>query len=298
MNKIILFIITVTSPLFSKGQPHPDTLIKKAKAEMRLQNLYQSISWGMYPTNAYEFDQTNQTVTYTIEGQDKVIVAVPEVLGTYYLADKTFLWADKNESINKKLSGKVSLVREKLPQKYQADKFQATIEFNEDILALFSYSIGANGFDMQNLGEAILYYALMDINVFKNGKAEREIRPSRHTEAIDGENLIRIVKKYHEEQFEIAKLVQQELMDVEHAFKRANEVHLKYWLNEDPYFSPSIGWPSDFDPQRTTDWVCFKTQENRIFVAYSINLEYGGQAHYAYELASDAKGEKRIVNEY
>jgi len=284
--------------LFTKGQDNLDDLFKEANSSVRYNNIYQRIIWDLRPTNQYLFDQIKGIVKYQTDNPKVYSIAIPKILGTFNLDDKTFLWADKNSSIQKKLSDKVEQFRNNLPQNYQKDKFVSNIDFNKNLLALFSFKLQANGFDMQRQENTIIYYALMSIEVFENKKVKFSINPELHSEIIEDERMINIVKKMHREMFEVNDKYYNEELTSDEAFKTIKDVHLKYWLNEDKYYYPSLSWPCDFDEKVVYDWKVIKLKkENRYFVVYTSNLRSSIE-HYAYEIDKEAKGEKIIIAEY
>ncbi|MFY7671571.1 DUF6882 domain-containing protein [Tenacibaculum sp. MEBiC06402] len=282
---------------FSRGQSDLKTKFSEANSEMNLRNMYQRIIWDMQPTNRYSFDQTKGEVTYFITDKDLEVIAIPKVLGTFNLNDKTFLWADKNSSINKLLSGKIDTFRNSLPKKYHKNKFKSSIELNENLLALFSYELNANGYDYQRQDDVIIYYSLLDIKIFKDGDQIQFLEPKKHTIEQEISENTALIKKFHKEKLEINKEFNEQKIGYKKAFEKIEKTHLKYWLNEDPYFFPSLEWPCDFDEKSITEWKEFKIDDNRLFVMYSSDEGYNIVSH-AYEIDINAKGDKRIINEY
>lgn len=282
---------------FSKGQSNLEVKFLESNSDMNLRNMYQRIVWQMQPTNEYLFDQTKGEVKYIVEENGFEVIVKPEILGTFNLDDKTFLWSDKNPSINEKLNSKVNLFRKTLPKKYQKDKFKSTTEFNSNLLSLFSYNLNSNGFDSKRQDNAIIYYSLLDIKIFKDGNEISIIEPKNHTIPIQDEQNIELIKKFHKEKLEINKQYNDEKISSDQAFERIKSIHLKYWLNEDSYFFPALSWPCDFDEKSILEWKEFKIDENRLFVMYTTDLGWTTES-YAYEIDSDANGDKVIINEY
>ncbi|CAL2103714.1 conserved protein of unknown function [Tenacibaculum sp. 190130A14a] len=282
---------------FSKGQSDLETKFSKANSEMNLRNMYQKIIWNMQPTNEYVFNQTKGEVIYTVQKNGYEVIAKPKILGTFNLNDKTFLWSDKNPSINGKLNDQIDSFRETLPKKYQKNKFKSDIDFNENILSLFSYYLNANGFDYQRQDQTIIYYALLEIKIFKAGKEIKIIEPRSHLHVLDNQPKVALIRQFHKEKLAINKQHINGKIDSDEAFKKIEDIHLKYWLNEDTYFFPSLSWPCDFDEKSILEWKEFTTNNNRHFVMYTANVGYTIQS-YAYEIDINAKGNKIIINEY
>lgn len=296
-QKSTLTLILFMFSLFSKGQSDLEAKFSEANSDMNLRNMYQRIVWNMQPTNQYLFDQTKGEVKYTVEENGFEVIAKPKILGTFNLDDKTFLWADKNPSINKNLNDKVDSFRKTLPKKYQKDKFKSSTEFNKNLLSLFSYLLNSNGFDSQRQDNAIIYYSLLEIKIFKDGNEISVIESRNHTIPIREEQSIELIKNFHKEKLEINKEYNDERISSEQAFEKIKSVHLKYWLNEDSYFFPALSWPCDFDEKSILEWKEFKTDDNRHFVMYTTDLGWAKES-YAYEIDTDANGDKKIINEY
>lgn len=286
---------------FGKAQDKLDSLIAQAYSTIRYNQLYQQILWDYRPTNEYIFDQEKGTITYITDDPNISAIAVPKVLGTFNLDDKTFLWADKNSSIQKKLSNKVEDFRKKLPRKYQQDKFVTNVDFSRGLLAYFSAELGANGFDLNRQGRTIIYFALMQIDVYEGKKIKYAIKPEPHFDILQNDKLMVIekVKEMHQKQLEINhKFYNLKELSSEDAFKAIREVHLKYWLNEDQYYFPALGWPCNYDQQFTSDWAVIKLKNlERFFVVYNSNQSSVPQV-YGYEIQINGTGQKIIIGSY
>ena len=282
---------------FSKGQSNLDTRFSEANSDMSLRNMYQRIIWNMQPTNAYVFDQIKGEVKYTVEENGYEVIAEPKILGTFNLDDNTFLWSDKNPSINDKLNDKVESFRETLPKKYRKNKFKSNTDFNKNLLSLLSLHLNANGFDYQRQDDTIIYYSLLEVRIYKDGKEIKTIEPKNHIQVLNTQSKVDIIRQFHNEKLEVNKLYNDGKIESDEAFKRIKDVHLKYWSNEDPYFSPALSWPCDFDEKSILEWNEFKIDDNRLFVMYTTDLGWT-TASYAYEIDLDANGDKVIINEY
>lgn len=299
MYKILFLILTMTLPLSTNAQDILNDLFAHANSSIRYNNIYQKVIWDLRPTNEYLVDQTKGTIKYQTDNPKIYAIAGIKILGTFNLDDKTFLWADKNNSIQKYLSDKVEQFRDELPQKYQIDKFSSDTNFNKNLLSLFSFRLNANGFDSKRQENTIIYFALLQIEVFENEKIKYSIKPESHFEVIENERFINTVKQLHREMVAVNDRYynKKELTD-EAAFQAIKDVHLKYWLNEDEYYYPPLSWPCDFDEKSTSNWKVVKIKnENRIFVVYDADLGWTIE-HLAYEIDEDAKGNKIIIGEY
>ncbi len=281
----------------SKDQSELENRFSEANVEMHLRNMYQKIAWTMQPTNEYLFDQTKGQVKYRVEDTGCEVVAKPKIIGTFNLDDETFLWADKNPSINNLLNDKVDSFRQTLPKEYQKDKFKSDTDLNANLISLFSYHLDANGFDNQIQDRTLIYYSLLEIRVFKDGKEILMLEPKSHVQVVEDQKRIDLIKTFHKEQIEVNRLHSEKKIELEEAFKRIKEVHLKYWLNEDPYFFPGLSWPCNFDENSIIDWKVFNANDNRGFVMYITNLGWAIRS-YAFEIDVNAEGRKVIINEY
>lgn len=295
-TKITLCISLLLFSSLSNAQAQLEASFDSASAEMRVRNLYHSIVWHMSPLNEYLFDQVDGYVQYLISDTDTYVKAVPKILGTFNLDDNTFLWADKNPSIRPTLSDQVALFRARLPQQYLQDKFESSTDFNKNLLALFSHTINANGFDIQRQNNTIIYYALMQMDIYETGKKTKSIEPAGHVTFIENDTVIKTIKAYHQEKVEINRQHHLEEISTDEAFKRMKDVNAKYWLLGEG--SSSLSWPCDLDEKFTTHWQVFKIAEgNRYFVTYSADLRFSIE-QYAYEIDINAGGKKIIVGEY
>ena len=236
MYKSTLTIVLIMFSFFSRGQSDLKTKFSEANSEMNLRNMYQRIIWDMQPTNRYSFDQTKEEVTYFVEEKGLEVIAIPKILGTFNLNDDTFLWADKNASIDKLLSDKIDTFRNSLPKKYHKNKFTSSIELNKNLLALFSYQLDANGYDYQRQDDVIIYYSLLDIKIFKEGNQIQFLEPKKHTIELETSKNTALIKKFHKEKLKINKEFNDKKIELQNAFREIEKTHLKYWLNEDPYF--------------------------------------------------------------
>ena len=168
---------------------------------------------------------------------------------------------------------------------------------NKNLLALFSYQLDANGYDYQRQDDVIIYYSLLDIKIFKKGNQIQFLEPKKHTIELEVSENTALIKKFHREQLKINKEFNDKKIELQNAFREIEKTHLKYWLNEDPYFFPSLQWPCNFDEKSITEWKEFKIDGNRLFVMYSSDEGWNIVSH-AYEIDMNAKGDKRIINEF
>lgn len=297
MQKISLTIILIMISLFSNSQSKLKDRFKEANSEMNLRNMYQRIIWDMSVSNEYLFDQKKGEVKYTIEENGYEVITKPKILGTFNFNDDTFLWADKNPSINAELNNNVESFRKTLPKKYQKKKFKSNTDLNENLLSLFSYQLGANGYDQQRQDDTMIYYSLLEIRVFKDGKEIKVMEPKNHLTVLENQVYVSLIKEFHKEKLEVNKLSNEDKIETDEAFKRIKEVHLKYWLNEDSYFYPGLSWPCDFDEKVILDWKEFKTDDERVFVMFTTDLGWTIES-YAYEIDSKTKGKKVIINKF
>tara|TARA_R110000744_G_scaffold121663_5_gene226415 strand:- start:478 stop:1257 length:780 start_codon:yes stop_codon:yes gene_type:complete len=259
--------------------------------------MYQKILWQMQPTNQYSFDQGTGEVRYTVKEKGYVVYVKPKVLGTFNLKDKTFLWADRNKSLNTALSSNVDAFRKTIPIKYRKNELKFSVEFCKDLLALFAQYLNANGFDYQRQNNTIIFYALMNIKILKDGKVLIDLEPKNHFQIVKNDTLIALIKKFHAEQLAITSLFNDEKIDDDTAFEQIQHVHLKYWHNEDPYFFPSLCWPCDFDEGSIVAWNVFKTEDDRTFVTYTTDQGWTTE-NYAYEIENISNSEKLIINKF
>ena len=281
----------------SNGQSKLQDRFNEANSEMNLRNMYQLIVWDMNITNEYLFNQTKGEVRYKVEEKGYEVIAKPKILGTFNLDNKTFLWSDKNPSINDELNDNVESFRNTLPKKYQKKKFKSSTNLNENLLSLFSYELGANAYDSKRQDNTIIYYSLMEIKIFKNNEKIRVMKPKSYIQLDKKQANVKVIQKFHKEKIQVNELLNKEKIDMDEALSKINKVHLNYWLNEDSYFSPGLCWPCDFNEKFVTELKEFKTDDDRVFVMYTSNQGYAVY-NYAYEIDPNAQGTKIIINEF
>lgn len=291
-------LISLLFPLAAKTQDNFSAQLDQAVSTMRYNNLYHYVSWGFAPTNYYEFDQDKGMVTYTTDHENLTIEAVPEVLGTYNLDDNTFLWGDKNKSVDEKLTMKLAAFRQQIPAAYAKNKFKTEVNFCIKLLALYSLQHNANGYDYKRQDNTIIFYALMKIEVYEKEKLVKTLAPQAHTEIIKKETLIEKIKEYHREKMAINRQFHEsKKISQDDAFNAIEEIEKKYWLKDD--FDVSLCDGCAYDEQYAIDWAVIKIKEaNRFFVVYSTNYMKSTLYHLAYEVDAGADGVRVILGSY
>lgn len=271
----------------------------EAVSSVRYSNIYNRVIWDFSPTNQYTFDQDKGIIRYQTENPKISAIAEIEVLGTFNLDDKTFLWSDQNSSIQKHISNKVEQFRKGLPKKYQKRKFVSDTDFNKNLLALYSYQLRSNGFDNVRQGNAIIYFALMKIDVYNENQIKCSIDLETPYEIINDTNAIESIRKMHNEMVDVNDRYynRKELTSTE-AFESIKDVHLKYWLNEDEYHFPALSWPCNYAEEATSDWKVIQIKDSkRTFVVYTADLRWTIE-HYAYEIDNGNSDSKIIIGNY
>ncbi len=290
--------ISLLFPLAAKAQEHFTEQLDQAVSTMRYNNLYHFVTWGFAPTNYYEFDQDKGIVTYTTDHENLTIEAVPEVLGTFNLKDNTFLWGDKNKSVDAKLTTELAVFRQQLSAAYAKDKFKTEVNFCIKLLALYSLQLNANGYDYRRQDNTIIFYALMKVDVFEKGALIKTIIPTKHTEAITNNALIEKIKQYHREKMDINKQAYaSKKLSQDDAFKAMEAILQKYWKTDN--YDVSLCDRCEYNEQYVSDWAVIKFNDtNRVFVVYSTNYMQFSLYHLAYEVDAGADREKVILGSY
>jgi len=291
-------LIGLLFPFAAKTQDNFTAQLDQAESTMRYNNLYHFITWGFAPTNYYEFDQDKGIVTYTTDHENLTIEAVPEVMGTYNLDDKTFLWGDKNKSVEEKLTTKMAAFRHQLPASYANDKFKTEVNFCIKLLALYSLQQNANGYDYKRQDNTIIFYAIMKIDVYEKEKLVKTLAPQAHTDIIQNETLIGKIRQYHREKMAINRQFHEsKKISQDDAFNAMEEIEKKYWLKDD--FDVSLCDRCAYDEQYTSDWAVIKFKEaNRVFVVYSTNYMQFSVSHLGYEADAGVDVGKVILGSY
>ncbi len=297
--RYFISIFLMISFLLVRGQGNIETRFQNAISSVRYYNIYNRIIWDFKPLNEYLLNQDNGTIRYQTDNPEVYAIAGIEILGTFNLDNKMFLWSDKNKSIQNHLCEKVAEFRKGLPANYQTNKFKSDTEFNEKILALFSFTIQSNGYDIVRQGNTIIYISLKKINVYKQDKISFSIGKESHFEIIESDILIKTVKQFHKEKLIVNdKFYNKKEITDSAAFKQITEVHLKYWKNENEYYYPSLCWPCDYAETSAIDWKVIRLiNTNRVFVIYTRDLETRFE-HYAYEIDKDILGSKILIGRF
>lgn len=296
IRKILFTIVLGALPLLCLGQSDLESRIAEAKEAMDLRNMYHTIRWNMSPLNEYFFDQEKGEVTYYVDDKGYEVIAKTKILGTWNLDDNTFLWADKNSSIFENQSDQVDAFRKTLPAQYQKDKFEPSDGILEDLLALFSYDLQANGYERKRQENVIVFYALLNIKIVKEGGEMEMIEPNSYHILLKKPQYIDLLKAFHKEKMEVNRQYKDKEISDTKAFRKIKKVHLKYWRNEDEYYFPTLCWPCHISAASVTDWKEFSI-DDRHFVMYTADVA-GMSLTYAYEIDVKAKGTKVIIDEF
>jgi hypothetical protein len=290
--------ISLLFPLAAKAQDPLTTQLDQAVSFMRYNNLYHFVTWGFAATNTYEFNQDKGIVTYTTDHENLTIESVPEVLGTYNLNDNTFLWGDKNKSLDEKLTTNLPSFRKQLPDAYTNDKFKTDIDFCLKLLALFSVQQNANGYDYRRQDNTIIFYALMKVDIFEKGNLLKTLIPEPQTEIISNDGLVETIKRCHKEKMAINQLFYEaKKISQDDAFNAMETIQKKYWLSDN--YDVSLCDRCEYNEQYVSDWAVIKFKgTNRVFVVYATNYMQYSLNHFAYEVDAAAVGEKVILGSY
>lgn len=105
------------------AQPPLSEELQALAFQMRTNNLYHQLIWDFEPTNPYIFNQDNGIITYTND-TEKTVVADVEIMGSFFLGDNTFLWADQNKSVDARWCTQAKYFRALLPGICQVPKLK------------------------------------------------------------------------------------------------------------------------------------------------------------------------------
>jgi hypothetical protein len=297
INRLFSAFLLLLCAVHSRGQSAFESAVAAAELEMGLRNMYHTVVWDMSPLMPYQFDQEKARVTYSLGEKGVEVTAVPKVLGTFDLKDKTFLWADQNPSIDRKLSDRAAVFRQSMPAAYQKAKFRASPETGLALLPLFGVHLDANATDIKRQDDTVIYFALMEVEIAEAGQKPRTILPKNHVFLQQDEAILDLVREFLGKKCAISKLYYGEKLDVEKADKQMVDVHLQYWSNEDPFFFPALSSPCADDPEKILAWQVFAMDGGRKFVMFVNDLGYSKEFR-AYEIDPKATGKKLIVQEY
>lgn len=96
----IFLIVLVVSCYQRRSSVPPDEYIQQARAELRTQTAEHAASWGFGQQVGWNLSQDAGVVSFTFS-DGTVATAPAQIVGTYNVKDKTFLWAWQHPDVQK-----------------------------------------------------------------------------------------------------------------------------------------------------------------------------------------------------
>lgn len=264
--------------------------------QMRTNNLYHHLVWDFMPTNPYTFNQDNGTITYTNDAE-KTVVADVEIMGSFFLGDNTFLWADQNKSVDARWCTQVKDFRALLPEISQVPKFKTTVDYVKMLLAAFGGHLKANVVDYVRQEETILFFALKKVEIFEQGKLVKTIPPELHGIPVNVPEKIRVLEEFMEGYVQINQQYNKDKND-QKGFDALDSLISLYI--DDPNDMLSLQKPfkhSNPYGQAFTS-VRFEDLPGRVFILFSTREQPWPNTHKAYEIDPAGSGKRIFLGSF
>ncbi len=297
MVKKIQSFVSLLFATSLQAQPALSSELMKLAFSMRANNLYHQLVWDFVPLNAYLFDQNTGTITYNTESGKRVVAKV-EIMGSYFLGDKTFLWADKNISVDKRWCTKVDEFRALLPKACQEVRFTTNVEFLKILSAAFGGHLHGNAVDYVRQEDTIIFFALLQVEVFDVNNSNSSITlavPSyRVVVAFEQEKLL---KEYLQKYIEINQhYIKSKNNNT--AFDALDQLKAAYFEGFDDF----LPLQDPIDPivasGRAFASVIFDSFPGRLFIIYSSGEATLPDKHRAYEVRKQGGAGKPFLRSF
>lgn len=278
------------------AQPSVDPMLESLAYEMRANNLYHQLVWDFVPTNVYLFNQENGTITYTTENGNTVETEV-EIMGSYFLGDKTFLWADKNKSVDAKWCTQVNGFRALLPEPCQKPKFKTTVDYLKMLSASFGGHIKANAADYVRQDQTILFFALKKIKIFENGKHIKTIPPGWHglRETIPEKE--QILQEFLSGYVQI-NLQYNKDKDDSKGFEALDSLKALFVEDPDDFLTLQAPFKHSVPFGQAIQSIRFPDLPRRVFILFSTQEKPWPDKHRAYEINPQGSGKKIFLQSF
>jgi hypothetical protein len=278
------------------AQPPLSSELQALAFKMRTNNLYHQLVWDFAPTNSYTFNQDNGTITYTNDAE-KTIVAEVEIMGSFFLGDKTFLWADKNKSVDTRWCTQVNGFRELLPEPCRVPKFNTTVDYLRMLSAAFGGHLKANAVDYVRQDETIIFFALKKVEIFEQDKLVKTIAPGMQG-----------IQEYVPEKTALLEEFMDGYVQINQQYNKHNNESkgfdaldsLKALYIDDPNEGLSLQKPFKHTNPYGQEFkgVGFEDLPGRVFILFSTREQPWPNTHKAYEINPEGKGKKIFLRSF
>lgn len=293
LNSILGLLLA--SSLHAQPPLHAD--LQALALQMRSNNLYQHLLWDFMPINPYSFNQSNGNITYTNDA-GKTIVANVEIMGSFFLGDNTFLWADKNKSVDARWCTRVAGFRQLLPEPCRVPKFNTTVDYLIMLSAAFGGHLNANAVDYVRQGETILFFALKQVEIIGVDDANKSIvLPVPCHKVVVASEQIGLLKDYLQKYIQINQDYIKS-KDNKAAFDALDQLKAAYFEDFDDFLplqdpiNPIAASGRAFTP------VIFDALPGRLFIIYSSGEAAWPDKHRAYEVRLPGGTGKPFLRSY
>lgn len=290
-------IQSILSLLFAtslQAQPALSPKLMERAFAMRANNLYHQLVWDFVPTNAYTFDQDKGNITYTTDRGNRVVAEV-EIMGSFYLGDKTFLWADKNKSVDARWCTGIDGFRELLPEPCRVPKFNTTVDYLRMLSAAFGGHLQANAVDYLRQDETIIFFALKKVEIFEGNQLKLRIDPKQQAIATSAPNEVSKVVQYIDAYVQI-NIDYNKNNDADASFAALDSLKLSFFQHADDFLPLIKPFKATHPYARDIECVRFPQFTDRLFVLFSTGQEPWPKEHRAYEVNTSEKDTKVLLN--
>jgi hypothetical protein len=243
--------------------------------------------------------------------------AAVQIIGTYNTADGTFLWGWDHPSVQPPLNAHAARVFEFGMENEIAAlttrKISCTEEEAWGYTALACELNDAQGAYRGPAGATLIFMTFGEVTLSKSAVAEAvdaipERRPEELVaglERVERPDVIEFLRAYFGEMFQIEKAYNDKTAQgsddamkcnaLDDAIAAMRQVYTRTWRRDDEYWVPgSVGWPSDYDWERTSKWEVYQVSDDTLAVTYKIDCGWGSMS-YAFTV-KEFDGGLRIVD--
>jgi hypothetical protein len=278
------------------AQPQISADLQALAFQMRTNNLYHQLVWDFVPTNPYTFNQDNGTITFTNDAE-KTVVAEVEIMGSFFLGDNTFLWADQNKSVDARWCTQVNGFRDLLPEFCRQPKFKTTVDYLKMLSAAFGGHLQANAVDYVRQDETIILFALKKVEIFEEDKRVKTIQPGKHGFPVDVPEKIAVLEEFMEGYVQINQQYNKDKNDQKGFDALEGLIGLYLY---DPNDMLSLQKPFKHSNPYGQEYkaVRFEDLPGRVFILFSTREQPWPNTHKAYEIDPAGSGKKIFLQSF
>ncbi len=245
-------------------------------------------AWQLGEELSWSINQNDKTIIFHFA--DGYTVSAPvQIIGTYDIEHKTFLWGWANKSIHEDLAEHSSVLRDfALKGKHDA-LLQELSPMSEhqawQYTALVVKMVNAFGAYRGQIKGSYIFMTFGSIFCNYTEGTQKRDETENIDYAADGalvqrKDLINFIQGYFKRMFAIEQNFQQQQnknqpedykLLVERSIEQMNVVYDECWLREDNFHKPcAVSWPSDYDLSQTRQWQIFDIGHEIYRITYLI----------------------------